>query len=112
LGGKIKLFYIHRRNSSMAVNKDWLPAGRDGILAMAMDWITVCTPKQSDWNIPVTALTELANLRGFARNALETAKNETTRTPVAKLHNKGVTRECGERTNALWRLSHNFVGGT
>jgi hypothetical protein len=49
----------------MPKSSDWLPNSRDGILAMAMDWITVCTPKQTDWNIPVTALTELANLRGF-----------------------------------------------
>jgi hypothetical protein len=50
---------------------------------MADDWITVCTPLQSDWNIHGPALTELAAHRDAAREALETAKNETIRTPVS-----------------------------
>ncbi|MDR0557874.1 MAG: hypothetical protein LBG43_08445, partial [Treponema sp.] len=67
----------------MATTKDWLPATREGILAMADDWISVCTTRQTGWNIPYPALTELTTLRGTAAAALETAKNETTRTPVA-----------------------------
>jgi hypothetical protein len=50
---------------------------------MADDWISVCTPRQTDWNIPGTGLTELAARRDAARAALATAQNETTRTPVS-----------------------------
>jgi hypothetical protein len=85
----------------MSQRTDWLPTSRDDILAMAMAWITVCTPKQSDWNILVTALTELANLRGFARNALEKAKNETTRTPVTNA-------QCKEAFDALIAFMRDF----
>jgi hypothetical protein len=46
---------------------------------MADDWIPVCTPKQAAWSIPAAALAELTARRA----TLETAKNETTRTPVA-----------------------------
>jgi hypothetical protein len=67
----------------MAINRDWLPKSRTEQLAMADDWISVCTTRQTGWNIPGTALTELTAFRDAARAALETAKNETTRTPVA-----------------------------
>jgi hypothetical protein len=67
----------------MAANKDWLPKGRTEQLAMADDWIVVCTINQTAWNIPGTVLTELTTLRNTARTALTNAKNETTRTPVA-----------------------------
>jgi hypothetical protein len=39
----------------MATTKDWLPTTREGILAMADDWIAVCTARQTDWNIPYQA---------------------------------------------------------
>ncbi|MDR1249142.1 MAG: hypothetical protein LBK63_07560 [Treponema sp.] len=67
----------------MAKSADWLPAGRDGILAMTDDWILVCGVRQTDWNIPCWALTELATRRNTARTALETVKNETAHTPAA-----------------------------
>ncbi|MDR1175143.1 MAG: hypothetical protein LBK83_06725, partial [Treponema sp.] len=47
------------------------------------DWIDVCTVNQSAWGIPGTAITDLTTFRTAARTALETATNETTRTPVA-----------------------------
>jgi hypothetical protein len=50
---------------------------------MSGDWILVCTPKQAAWNITGPAMTELTARRAAARAALDTAKNETTRTPVA-----------------------------
>jgi hypothetical protein len=50
---------------------------------MSGDWIAVCTPKQAAWNITGPAMTELTARRAAARAALDTAKNETTRTPVA-----------------------------
>jgi hypothetical protein len=86
---------------TMSKQSDWLPRSRSDILNMAMDWITVCTPKETAWTIPVAALTELANLRGFARNALEKAKNETTRTPV-------VNAQCKEAFNALTGFMRDF----
>jgi hypothetical protein len=97
--------HIHRRRSiNMAVTKDWLPSARSKILAMAGDWVSVCTVKQTYWNIPGTALTELTTLRDAARAALETAKNETTRTPVANAQCKeafdalsGCMRDCKRR---------------
>jgi hypothetical protein len=56
----------------MATNKDWLPKSRIEQLAMADNWISVCTTKQTDWNIPSAALTELTALR-----------DDATRTPVS-----------------------------
>jgi hypothetical protein len=55
--------HIYIRSSNMAVTKDWLPTTRDDILAMAGDWISVCTLKKTGWNIPDPALTELTILR-------------------------------------------------
>jgi hypothetical protein len=85
----------------MAATKDWLPSARSEILAMADDWIAVCTTKQTYWNIPGTALTELTTLRDTAATALETAKNETTRTPVA-------TAQCKEAFDALTAFMRDF----
>jgi hypothetical protein len=55
---------------------------RDATLAMAADWITVCSVRKTDWTIPQAALTELITYNGTAEAALGIAKNETTRTPV------------------------------
>jgi hypothetical protein len=85
----------------MSKSTDWLPNNRDGILAMADDWILVCTAKQTDWNIPGTAITELTTLRDTAAAALETAKNEATRTPVA-------TAQCKEAFDALTAFMRDF----
>jgi hypothetical protein len=68
---------------------------------MADDWISVCTARQTDWNIPYQALTELTAYRGTAGTALETAKNETTRTPVA-------TAKCKEAFDALTAFMRDF----
>jgi hypothetical protein len=85
----------------MAVTKDWLPTTREAILSMTDDWLTVCAPKQTEWNIPSTALTGLTTLRYTARTALEKAKNETTRTPVA-------TAQCKEAFDALIIFTRDF----
>ncbi|MDR2434664.1 MAG: hypothetical protein LBD47_08860 [Treponema sp.] len=85
----------------MAATKDWLPTTRDGILAMAGDWISVCTGKKINWNIPDPAMTELATRKQTAAAALETAKNETTRTPVA-------TAQCKEAFDALTAFMRDF----
>jgi hypothetical protein len=68
---------------------------------MADDWISVCTARQTGWNIPAMALTELTTFKGNAATALETAKNETTRTPVA-------TAQCKEAFDALTALMRDF----
>jgi hypothetical protein len=68
---------------------------------MAEDWISVCTIRQTDWNIPYPALTELTTLKGTAATALETAKNETTRTPIA-------TAQCKEAFDALIGFMRDF----
>jgi hypothetical protein len=85
----------------MATNKDWLPKGRAEQLTMADDWIAVCAPKQSAWTIPGAALTELTTRRNTARTALETAQNETTRTPVANAR-------CKEAFDALIDCMRDF----
>jgi hypothetical protein len=68
---------------------------------MADDWIVVCTARQTGWNIPAMALTELTTFRGNAATTLETAKNETTRTPVA-------TAQCKEAFDALTAFMRDF----
>jgi hypothetical protein len=68
---------------------------------MAGDWITVCTANQTNWNIPMTAIARLASHRGAAEAALDTAKNETTRTPVA-------TAQCKEAFDALIAFMRDF----
>jgi hypothetical protein len=78
----------------MSQRSDWLPGTREIQLEMADDWIVVCTNNQTAWNIPGTVLTELTTLRDAARTALEAAKNETTRTPVANA-------QCKEAFDAL-----------
>jgi hypothetical protein len=85
----------------MATNRDWLPKSRTEQLAMADDWIAVCIGKKTAWNIPDTAMEELITLKGTAATALETAKNETTRTPVA-------TAQCKEAFDALSAFMRDF----
>jgi hypothetical protein len=68
---------------------------------MADDWNSVCVPKQSAWGIPGTALTEFTTRRSAARAALETAKNETTRTPVTNA-------QCKEAFDALINFMRDF----
>jgi hypothetical protein len=50
---------------------------------MARDWKSVMTASAAAWNIPADALTGLDALFQAAATALATARNETTRTPVA-----------------------------
>jgi hypothetical protein len=50
---------------------------------MAKDWETVMTANSAPWGIPPAVLTEFDALIQTADTALATAKNETTRTPVA-----------------------------
>ncbi|MDR2303229.1 MAG: hypothetical protein LBE10_01390 [Treponema sp.] len=71
----------------MTATKGWLPTIREGILVIADDWFSVCAGKKADWNIPDSPMTDFVTLKGTAA-ALETAKNETTRTPVAAIQCK------------------------
>ncbi|MDR1574937.1 MAG: TAXI family TRAP transporter solute-binding subunit [Treponema sp.] len=66
----------------MAHYTDWLPTTRDGQLAMAKDWHSVAGTAAA-WGIPAAVLTDLGTRIQTAEAALTTAKNETTRTPVA-----------------------------
>ena len=50
---------------------------------MAKDWTAVLATKGAAWNVTDAEQAELAALAQDAENALTTAKNETTRTPVA-----------------------------
>jgi hypothetical protein len=61
---------------------------------MAKDWETVMTANAAPWSIPPAVITELDALVQTADTALATAKNETTRTPVA-------TAQCREAFEAL-----------
>ena len=85
----------------MSKSADWLPNDRDGILNMAGVWISVCTPRSADWNIPDGALARLVTLREAAGAALRTARNETTRTPVANAR-------CRETFEALIAFMRDF----
>jgi hypothetical protein len=67
----------------MSQRTDWLPAGREAQLSMARDWLSVAGTNASAWGIPPNVLQELDTLLQEADTALATAKNETTRTPVA-----------------------------
>jgi hypothetical protein len=78
----------------MSTSKDWLPNSREGILEMARDWQSVTGTSASAWGIPPNVLQELDTLIQVADTALTTAKNETTRTPVA-------TAQCKEAFDAL-----------
>jgi hypothetical protein len=78
----------------MSTSRDWLSNSRAGQLAMAKDWKAVVTPKQTPWNIPAAALTDLDALIQAAEAALTLAQNEITRTPVA-------TAQCKEAFDAL-----------
>jgi hypothetical protein len=66
----------------MAVNKDWYPKTREGILSMARDWVSAAGASASAWGIPPNVLQELNTLLQTADTALVTAKNETARDPA------------------------------
>jgi hypothetical protein len=50
---------------------------------MAKNWVTVITPRVTDWGIPMTRVTELTDRAADAEAALTAATNDATRTPVA-----------------------------
>jgi hypothetical protein len=52
-GGKSPQSHIKRSN--MAVSRDWLPNGREGILAMACDWQSVTGTNTVVWDLPRAA---------------------------------------------------------
>jgi hypothetical protein len=85
----------------MSTSKDWLPNAREGQLAMARDWKTVLAAKVAAWGIPPTAVSALDALAQTAEDALATAKNETTRTPVA-------TAQCKAAFEALASAMRDF----
>jgi hypothetical protein len=78
----------------MSQKTDWFPGTREGQLAMARDWQSVLAVKADAWGVPQNVVQELAALTATAAAALNTAKTETTRTPVA-------TAQCKEAFEAL-----------
>jgi hypothetical protein len=66
---------------------------------MAKDWVSVAGANAQAWSIPPAVITELDALVQTADTALATAKNETTRTPVATAH----CREAFESLTAKMR---------
>jgi hypothetical protein len=69
----------------MAHYTEWLPTVRSAQIAMSRDWISLLGSggKAAAWSIPTTAVQSLGVVYNTAQTALETAQNETTRTPVA-----------------------------
>ncbi|MDR2537207.1 MAG: hypothetical protein LBC46_02765 [Treponema sp.] len=78
----------------MALPKDWLPGTRNAIIAMVKAWLTMFLTKLQLWGIPSEVSENLSALASKADDALTTAKNEFTRTPVA-------TAQCKEAFDAL-----------
>ena len=78
----------------MANRTDWLPTTRTGILTMANEWKTVMNQYKTTWSVPDTLITGLGALIQTAEDALTTATQEETRTPVA-------TARCKEAFDAL-----------
>jgi hypothetical protein len=72
----------------MSTSKDWLPNDRESQLAMARNWVDVAGTNAQAWGIPPAVIQKLSGLLDTAETALNTAKNETTRTPVATAHCK------------------------
>jgi hypothetical protein len=78
----------------MSTNRDWLLNNSEGILSMARDWKSVAGTNAPLWGISPNVLQELNGLIQAADTAFATAKNETTRTPVA-------TAQCKEAFDAF-----------
>jgi hypothetical protein len=78
----------------MSKTTDWLPGTREAQLEMARNWQDVAGTSGSAWGIPPGVMQNFDTLISTAANALEAAKNETTRTPVA-------TAQCKEAFDAL-----------
>jgi hypothetical protein len=85
----------------MSTTRDWLPTTREGQLAMAKNWQSVATTNAQIWGIPAAGLTEFGGLIQAADTALTTARNETTRTPVA-------TAQCKEAFDARTAFMRDF----
>ena len=83
------------------MSNDWLPGDREGQIAMAKEWLAYAAPQAEAWNIPSTAIVELRARIVKAQAALEVAKTESTRTPVA-------TAQCREAFDALCDFMRDF----
>jgi hypothetical protein len=92
----------------MAANRDWFPKSRTGQLVMARDWQSVAGTKTAAWSIPAAVLTELGALITATNTALTTARNETTRTPVATAQCK-VTGSATDPANKGFRIWYTVV---
>jgi hypothetical protein len=70
---------------------------------MARDWVSVAGVSAAAWGIPSTVIQELDVLQQTAENALTTAKNETTRTPVATARCKAAFGELVDKMRDIKR---------
>jgi hypothetical protein len=61
----------------MSQRTDWLPANREGQLAMARDWINILSGKAPPWGVPVADGAELQTLAANAAEALSATQSET-----------------------------------
>jgi hypothetical protein len=67
----------------MSKKSEWFASSREGQLAMGREWQAVLLDSGAAWGVPSSALAKLAGVVTDAAEALDVAKNETTRTPVA-----------------------------
>ncbi|GHV72213.1 hypothetical protein AGMMS49928_28510 [Spirochaetia bacterium] len=67
----------------MAQRTDWLSASRTDQLSMANVWNTAFSTHDTEWNIAAPVQVALEGLINIAEEALNKAKDESTRTPVA-----------------------------
>jgi hypothetical protein len=81
----------------MTASKDWFPGTRDDQLAMAKNWVLILNAKAGAWNVPAQEVQALDGLVTEADTALATAKNETTRTPVATARCREVFRRMEDK---------------
>jgi hypothetical protein len=89
------IYFLNMEAEPMSQRTDRLPGTREGQLTMSKDWHSVAGTNAEAWGIPAAALQELSALTQTANTTtLTTAKNETTRTPVA-------TAQCREAFEAL-----------
>jgi hypothetical protein len=68
---------------------------------MAKEWISYAGALADPWNIPAAVIVELRTFMLKAQTALDTAKNENTRTPVA-------TAQCKAAFDALTAFMRDF----
>ncbi|MDR2509495.1 MAG: hypothetical protein LBC77_02495 [Spirochaetaceae bacterium] len=78
----------------MSKTTDWMPGTRAAQLNMVNEWLLITANNAQKWGIPTDALVGLGHLYDRAKDTLEAAQNDASRTPVA-------TARCREAFDAL-----------